>query len=343
MSSCEKQFASKFIESIKNALIERLDNLTENEMKELDKDIIKRTIYILKSYISISDSDNANQIAEVYELKIAQKYLRCPFFEKKVRGINDLKDIFFKVKNKEKSRSQLEQMNLEATKWLTFERYAKWIVDEKIVEFIFQENPHVELIKRSLEILYILTMQEQFFSPQIIDSLWICCTQKHEDISRATFDLIQELAQYLPLERLAQLYQKISTINQNEYDDKMVIFLKNYTLSAMKNLKQNKQPVNQKGGVVQKFFQGKKDQKADDKSFYDSYKFWQIFQDSNKVSQKIKDTALSSLIDIIQEINEKEVKEQYIFLAIENMKKGDTFLSSLIFLRKLLNTYPLDS
>jgi len=30
-------------------------------------------------------------------------------------------------------------------------------------------------------------------------------------------------------------------------------------------------------------------------------------------------------------------------LAIENIKKGDTFYSSIIFLRKVLNTYPLDS
>jgi diphthamide biosynthesis methyltransferase len=44
LSNCDKVFAIKYVESIKNALIERLDNLTENEIKELDKEIIKRTI-----------------------------------------------------------------------------------------------------------------------------------------------------------------------------------------------------------------------------------------------------------------------------------------------------------
>jgi hypothetical protein len=47
----------------------------------------------------VTDPQNADQIAEVYELKIAEKYLRCPFFERRVRGLNDLKDIYYKVIN----------------------------------------------------------------------------------------------------------------------------------------------------------------------------------------------------------------------------------------------------
>ncbi len=89
------------------------------------------------------------------------------------------------------------------TKWLTEEKYAQWIINERILEFIFNENPHVELIKRSSEILRLLTIDEKYFSPDIIDMLWGCCREKHEDIVRATLDLIQDLAGILPLERLA--------------------------------------------------------------------------------------------------------------------------------------------
>ena len=87
----------------------------------------------------------------------------------------------------------------------------------------------------------------------------------------------------------------------------------------------------------------KKEVKIDESKYFDLSKFWMIFQDANKIPQKVKDLALNSLIDIISELNEKEVKEQFTFLAIENIRKGDTFLNSIIFLRKLLNTYPLDS
>lgn len=67
--------------------------------------------------------------------------------------------------------------------------------------------------------------------------LWSCCKEKHEEIVRATLDLIKDLAENLPLERLAQLFQKIQSIKENEFDEKFANFLKNYTIKTMKNLR----------------------------------------------------------------------------------------------------------
>ena len=83
------------------------------------------------------------------------------------------------------------------------DRYAKWIIDQKILEFIFVENPHVELIKRSTEILRLLALDEKLMTADIIEMLWSCCKEKHEEIVRATLELIKDLAEILPLERLA--------------------------------------------------------------------------------------------------------------------------------------------
>jgi hypothetical protein len=47
----DKQFSSKFAEQVQNALTQRLDNLSENEIKELDKDILRETIDVMKYYI----------------------------------------------------------------------------------------------------------------------------------------------------------------------------------------------------------------------------------------------------------------------------------------------------
>lgn len=99
----------------------RLDNLSENEIKELDKDILRDIIDVMKYYILVIDPQNADQIAEIYELKIAQKYLRCPFFEKRVRGINELKEIYYKVLNST-NRGRSDQY--EYTKWLNSEKYS---------------------------------------------------------------------------------------------------------------------------------------------------------------------------------------------------------------------------
>lgn len=130
----DKNFGAQFADNVQKALTIRLDNLSENEIKELDKDILRETIEVLKQYILVIDPANADQIAEIYELKIAQKYLRCPFFEKRVRGINELKEIYYKVMN---SQNRGRNTDTEYTKWLTPEKYANWIIQEKIIEFIF--------------------------------------------------------------------------------------------------------------------------------------------------------------------------------------------------------------
>ena len=49
----DKDFSIKFAEDVCSALIYRLDNLTENEIKELDKDILRGIIEVLKEYMFI--------------------------------------------------------------------------------------------------------------------------------------------------------------------------------------------------------------------------------------------------------------------------------------------------
>jgi hypothetical protein len=49
----------------------------------------------------------------------------------------------------------------------------------------------------------LLASDERYFTPEIVEMLWVCASEKHEDIIRATLDLIQDLALFMPLDRLA--------------------------------------------------------------------------------------------------------------------------------------------
>jgi len=40
----------------------------------------------------------------------------------------------------------------------------------------------------------------------------------------------------MPLERLGQFAMKLKSLKENEFDEKLVIFLKNFTLNTMKNI-----------------------------------------------------------------------------------------------------------
>ena len=214
-------------------------------------------------------------MSELKELQIAQRYLRCPFFEKRVRGINELKEIYNKVAN---SQSKNRQAGENYTKWLNLEKYSQWIINEKIVQFIFVENPHVELIKRSLEILKLLAFQEQYFSAEIVEMLWVCASEKHEDIIRATLDIIQELAQFMPLDRVQQLSVKLRTLKDSDFDEKLVTFLKQFTINTLKNIRAKQYQLNKSAqSGLKNMISKQKEIKIDDSKYIDLTLFWQIF------------------------------------------------------------------
>jgi len=56
----------------------------------------------------------SGQISETFELKIAFQYLKSPFFELRIRGMNDFKHVFGKVQNKATiTPEQIQQRELE--------------------------------------------------------------------------------------------------------------------------------------------------------------------------------------------------------------------------------------
>jgi len=83
-----------------------------------------------------------------------------------------------------------------------------------------------------------------------------------------------------------------------------------------------------------------KDQPVESFKFQDFFMFWQIFASENKVPTKVKEIALQSLVDILADLNDPKYKESFVTLSLENIEKGQNFLYSLIFLRKVLITYP---
>lgn len=102
----------------------------------------------------------------------------------------------------------------------------------------------------------------------------------------------------LPLDRLGQLFMKVQSIKENEFDEKLVNFLRNYTLNSLKNIRYVKRGES-KPGVLNNLLRNKKEIKIDESKYIDLNKFWLIFQESNKVNQKVKDVALNSLCEIL--------------------------------------------
>jgi hypothetical protein len=106
---------------------------------------------------------------------------------------------------------------------------------------------------------------------------------------------------------VANIFDRIKTLKDSDYDEKLVDFLKNYTINALKNGLVKEVVKKQMGNSVKgnSYFSGlmggaKKAEVDVRTKYYDLGLFWHLFNKSEVVSIKIKDAASSALIEILK-------------------------------------------
>ena len=83
----------------------------------------------------------------------------------------------------------------------------------------------------------------------------------------------------------------------------------------------------------------------EDDSYYDLMMFWDVAQDANQwASHRTKELALTSLIEVLKfgQTYKSDIRDQFVQLALDNIKKGDSVYFAIGFLQQLLGTYPHD-
>jgi hypothetical protein len=66
------------------------------------------------------------------------------------------------------------------------------------------------LIKRSFSILVVMAKDVNCISEEVLELIWSCCHEsKHEDIVRATYELVTDLIQYMTLDTVKWVYKKV--------------------------------------------------------------------------------------------------------------------------------------
>lgn len=397
--------ASVILEISKNVashVEERLkpENLPDTEIKEVHLEELKLLIRLMAHFKSCAEDCDRHRVVELYGLEIAKRFLTCPYFENRIKGMKEFKLIQEKVLNRvTRTPQDCRQLGQDYAKFLDLRIFSDWVHENKVIDFIFKENPHSELIKRSYSILYILAQDTETFPEEMVALIWSCCSsEKHEDIHRATYELITQLAKCLPQQGLKSLFQRVKTIGLPQIDGRTIVFLRDYTINAIENLKEQKsarelprpgtgkgthqssstlsgqnqsQSSTSGGGITQMFSRasgsshGKKTtiisslgggqssnrsqtQQAaanEDESFYNLMMFWDVAQDANTwASHRTKELALKSLIDVLKlgQTYKSDIRDQFVQLALDNIKKGDSVYFAIGFLQQLLGTYPHD-
>ena len=91
-------FAASFTAQVKDILLSRLNNITEKELKEIDKDSISRTLTEMKDFFTLSFSDlQTAELIEMNQLNMALRFVKSTYLEKRLKGISDIKSMIERI------------------------------------------------------------------------------------------------------------------------------------------------------------------------------------------------------------------------------------------------------
>lgn len=177
------------------AFFQRLYALDVKEVKDINKETIANAMLLMKGFLKLQyTEEHAAKVAETHEMLIALKFLQSPYLEKRLNGLADIKKMIDIV---EKPAIQMKYS--QKVVLFTSDYLAKWIVENNILGIILNENAHAELVKRTSSILIFLAKKKEI-TKDMIELLWKCQQDKHEDIIRVVYDTIRDIVEYITID-----------------------------------------------------------------------------------------------------------------------------------------------
>jgi len=363
------------IEGSKMITYNKLKNLTEKEIKEVDRDLIMRMFHSLESNKIIDDRD-----LEILQLEIYKKYIFSQYFEKKLKSLNDLKDFLERVKIASSSNLQKSNHSSSAYKAFSFARYftvdlvINWILDNKILENALKNTTQIDILKRCQDLINFIANYAKFPNNLLI-FLWTMMEEaQYEDIKKGFQDILEELASLLDQEALDFIFSKIEEgllekIKNDSYFSFLRRFFSRSTIKTKKILLEQKEsrtielnslPSNnndneniendeKKGSEIKKSASKEEEEdllmNEDDENlskFFGIDLIWKLVQDESPFSPNRINECLEFFIELLKKASIKVLYRKYFQLCLDNIFANQSIYQSLYIMREILNSIQPD-
>jgi len=246
-----EEFSSTFTTSVKNIVLKRLESMTEKDLKDIDKDEIGSLIASLKEFLLLSCSRlEAAEFVEHTSLLMALRFLKSENLEKRLKGLSEIRTMVERVIERSRFERWRQKTNKSLSHWnsmpenkdkpypsdaIKLAELKQWLISNKVLQIILGPNAHVEIVKRSGPILKLLCRYgENLFDESIIELIWRCQLDKHEEMVRTIYNLIQEVLPILSLPIIDSFFLKMKSMPPAQIDEKYVVFVREFTKQALK-------------------------------------------------------------------------------------------------------------
>ncbi|CAD8174555.1 unnamed protein product [Paramecium pentaurelia] len=299
------QIKQEWLLKMKDMIINRLHQLTNNDLKESNLNPVFQIFKLIPQ--QFSSILNISQECEGTEIKLAITLIKSSILEKKIKGVKELTEIIDKVTT---SKSSMMYQNVMSN-YFNPDRLGKFLQEEKVFDILLQEAGHAEVFKRAAPILRFMVEQVNS-SIKDIEQLWEASQMRHETEAQSVYEVISDIARVMNHEQMDMIFQKLVNLNQKEIDLNLINFMKDFTLSAFKNIPKSK------------------------KGIQSLNLMWDLLQDKSELNSNLLEPLMSGFIQCL-----KQDREQYQYqqLCLENLRRSISFPQCLHILQKIIESY----
>ncbi|CAG9771327.1 unnamed protein product [Ceutorhynchus assimilis] len=185
-----------------------LDKLTDEELKkeaknEQKSDVVSLIIRSAKNLASrVPEQEELIRTFEGFRLTMILRQLQISSFNGKMNALNEINKVISGV-----TYYPNRHHGIEEEEYLTPERMAKWINDNKVLEIVLRDSLHQPQYVEKFEKILRFVIKERALSLSDLDAVWAAQVGKHEAIVKNVHELLAKLAWDFSAEQLDHLFE----------------------------------------------------------------------------------------------------------------------------------------
>lgn len=287
-------------------LVNKIKNLNDNQMKDIKQE---EFVKVLKDFYNCSKSKISKEayISKV-QFEILLMFLQSPYIDKKLTAMNEIKKLFERrARGRDGSSNKI---------------IAKYLAESDVINYIYQEAKHPELITRSADLIIILNEHGRL-ETDTLKMIWETCINedKHEAVTEATLNVVSTIARHLNRDMVNIFVENIHNLPLSMLAEYIGI-IKQFYINFLSNMKT--------------VYGKSKAEKEMAKTVKLSI-LWDVVQDESDVNPKHKFATLDVLIDLMILFDLSNTSEFFIN-AVEYLKHGRSPVKCMIMIEKVLHT-----
>jgi hypothetical protein len=346
LKEMKKEIRYQYVMELKERVELRVKNISDKEIKEFEIDTLKKIFEKLHALIEMDiaslntiDLEVTHQVGEdidpgkkvlnnfvkfmeTEELNLYYRFIDSSSFDKKLRGINGIREFITRAETKVYDE---KKPNKKPLNYFTEELLVKHLIESKLIETIYVKNNNIELLKKSADVLKFIGENIAKFPIELIDIIWASIRDKREEIITAIYGVIVEIGTSLKLEAAQYMYTKFLEVKYEDYDDDFINLIGKYTEKCLRLVAFKSQDNKIYIQYVPEDLQTHK--------YFGVPLMFNIMMDDSPLNSRLSQMALDYLLTIIADYPAQSMFSNIREKCIENILNGVSVYQSLLVLK----------